>query len=570
MRLVGVAARHPAKPVCERRITMVTFRFAHPDILTPAESWLFRRVGTILPMPLVRGATAAGLHIVRLLGSGQTGELYLAEHPRLPRNLALKVLPDDLSADLAYRHQFDRESNLAAALWHPHIVGIYDRGEFEGRLWLAMDYVDGVDAAHLLGEKYPNGMPPDMVVEIVAAIADALDYAHDQGLLHRYVNPSNILLASSASDRRRILLAGFGIARRLDDVNSLTRADIAIGTASYRAPEELKNEEIDGRADQYSLACTAFHLLTGSPPFAHFNPAVVSTKQLNESPPRPGDIRPELTRFGGTFARALAKEPTDRFRRCQDFARALARGESKTFDVVDAGATAVTAASERNGAAPAQPGVPAAADAEVDVVDEVVAPPDVLRDAATHDASTTSDDAPITSRHRRLLHITALILLIVVVAVAVIVIVIYLRSPAESDDTPTNVEPTSSVAPIAPAPRSPARATPSPAMTSPPPPTVKAPTSTPPPPVTTARTTTSAPPPETTTPPTTKTQTTMSTTPTSSTPTSSSPPPGADSRPAVGMPCGPEQSGTTTPSNLGVPVSCVGTPGGFAWEPPGS
>lgn len=519
-------------------------------------------------MPLVRGATAAGLHIVRLLGSGQTGELYLAEHPRLPRHLALKVLPDDLSADLEYRYRFNRESNLAAALWHPHIVGIHDRGEFEGRLWLSMDYVEGVDAAHLLSDTYPNGMPADMVVEIVAAIADALDYVHDQGLLHRYVNPSNILIASSASDRRRILLAGFGIARPVDDVNNLTRPGIAIGTASYTAPEELKNEEIDRRADQYALACTAFHLLTGSPPFAHFNPAVMVSKQLNAPPPRPEDVRPELARFGGTFARALAKEPTDRFRRCQDFARALARGESKTFSFVDAGATAVATASERNGAAPTQPVVPAAADAQLDGADDAIAPPDVPSDAAAQRASATND-APETSRRRRLLHTATLVLPIAVVAVAGIAIVIYLRSAAGSEDTPTNVEPTSSVTPIAPAPRPPARATPPPAMTAPPLPTVKTPANAPPPSATTARTTTSAPPPQTTPPPTTKATTTKVPTPTSSTPTSSTPPAAPGSRPAVGMPCGPEQSGTTIPSNLGIPVNCVQTPGGFAWEPPG-
>ncbi len=519
-------------------------------------------------MPLVRGATAAGLHIVRLLGSGQIGELYLAEHPRLPRNLALKVMPDDLSADLEYRHRFNQESDLAAALWHPHIVGIYDRGEFEGRLWLSMDYVEGVDAVHLLSETYPDGMPPDMVVEIVAAIADALDYAHDQGLIHRYVNPSNILIASSASDRRRILLAGFGIARRLDDINSLTRADIAIGTASYTAPEQLKDEEIDGRADQYALACTAFHLLTGSPPFAHFNPSVVISKHLNESPPRPADVRPELTRFGGTFARALAKEPADRFRRCQDFARALDRGDSKSFNFADAGATAVTTASERNGATPTQPAVSVAADAGADGVDDVIAPPDVLPDTAAHDTA-TSDDAPMTSRRRRLLHTVALILSIVVVAVAGIVIVIYLHSAAESHDTPTNVEPTSSVTPMAPAPRPPARATPPPALTAPPPPTVRPSVSTPPPPATTATATTSASPPEATASPTTQAQTTRAPTPTSSTPTSSTPPAVPDTRPAVGMPCGPEQRGATTVGNAGGPVNCVQTPGGFAWEPPG-
>jgi serine/threonine protein kinase, bacterial len=523
-------------------------------------------------MPLVRGATAAGLQIVRLLGSGHIGELYLAEHPRLPRHLALKVLPDDLSADLEYRHRFTLESNLAAALWHPHIVGIYDRGEFEGRLWLSMDYVEGVDAARLLSDSYPDGMPPDMVVEIVAAVADALDYAHDQGLLHRYVNPTNILLASSPSDQRRILLAGFGIARRPDDVNSVTRADMAIGTASYTAPEQLKNEEIDGRADQYALACTAFHLLTGSPPFAHFNPAVLASKHLNESPPRPGDVRPELARFGGTFARALAKEPTDRFRRCQDFARALERGDSKSFSFAGGGAHAAPAASERNGAPPTPPAVPAAADVEVDGGDDVIAPPDVLADTTAHDATAppedvesgpAAEDAQTTSRRRRLVHTAALVLPIAVVAVAGIVIVMYLRSAAEPQDTPTNVEPTSSATPIAPAPRPPARATPPPAVTAPPPPTVR-------PPATTPTATTSPSPPETTAPPTTKPPTTKAQTTKSPTPTSSTTPPaGPDTRPAVGMPCGPDQTGATTVGNTGGPVSCVQTPGGFAWEPPG-
>ena len=555
---------------------MVASRFAHPDILTPPESWLPAPVCTILPMPLVRGATAAGLHIVRLLGSGQIGELYLAEHPRLPRQLALKVVSEELSADLEYRHRFNRESDVAAALWHPQIVGIYDRGEFEGRLWLSMDYVDGVDAAHLLSDTYPNGMPPDMVVEIVAAIADALDYAHDQGLLHRYVNPSNILLAKSTSDRRRILLTGFGIARRLDEFNNLTRANMAIGTASYTAPEQLKDEEIDGRADQYALACTAFHLLTGSPAYAHINPAVVISKQLNESPPRPGDVRPELTRFGGIFARALATEPADRFRRCQDFARALGRGASNNFNVVDAGATAVPSVSRGNGAAPTQPAMPAAPDADVDHVHDVIAPPDVLPAAAARDAtkppepperfesSTSSDNALITSRRRRLLHTATLVLPITVVAVGGIVIVMNLRSASESPDTPTNVEPTSSVTPIAPAPRRPASAIPPPVMTAPPPPTVRPPASTTPSPSTTTAVTTSTSPPHTTAPPTTRASTTKPSTPTSSTPAA-----GPDSRPAVGMPCGPEQSGTATVGNTGGPVNCVQTPGGFAWEPPG-
>ena len=322
-------------------------------------------------MPLVNGATAAGFHIVRLLGSGEIGELYLAEHPRLPRQQMLQLIPADVSVDLDYRERFTEESDLAAALWHPHIVGLTDRGEFEGQLWLSMDYVDGADAAQLLGDSYPDGMPPKMVIEIVSAIADALDYAHDRGVVHRYVNPSNILVSKSQSDRRRIALLGFGIARRLGDTNTLSRANVIIGIASYSAPEQLMDDVVDGRADQYALAGTAFHLLTGSPPFAHFNPAVLISKHLNDRAPLPSDVRPDLTDFDAIFARALAKDPIDRFRRCRDFAKALEatggtrshfRGASafrQASDLRDAGATALLAVPETDGVAPTEPAAPA-------------------------------------------------------------------------------------------------------------------------------------------------------------------------------------------------------------------
>jgi serine/threonine-protein kinase len=274
-------------------------------------------------MPLTNGATVAGFRIIRLIATGGMGEVYLAQHPRLPRHDALKVLPSDVSADPEFRERFHRESDMAAALWHPHIVGIHDRGEFEGRLWISMDYVDGVDAARLLYDNYSTGMPPDDVVEIVAAIADALDYAHDRGLCHRDVKPGNILLTEPSSGTRRILLADFGIARRIDDVSGLTQTNTAVGTVDYAPPEQLMGHNVDGRADQYALAATAYHLLTGSAPFANTNTAVVIGKHLNERPPRLGDVRPDLACFDATLSRALAKEPTGRFPRCEDFTEAL-------------------------------------------------------------------------------------------------------------------------------------------------------------------------------------------------------------------------------------------------------
>ena len=274
-------------------------------------------------MPLVIGATAAGFNIVRQLGYEEFGELYVAEHPRLPRQLVLHLIPAETSVDLDYRERFNQESDQAAALWHPNIAGLTDRGEFEDQLWLSTEYIDGPDSAQLLGESHPDGMPPRMVIEIVSAIAEALDYAHDQGVVHRYVNPGNILVGKSPADRKRIALTGFGVARPEGAHNTLTRAGMFIGTAGYTAPEQLMGDEFDGRVDQYALAASAFHLLTGSPPFAHFNPSVVVSKHLNERPPRPSDVRPDLTEFDAIFARALSQDPMDRYRRGRDFAKAL-------------------------------------------------------------------------------------------------------------------------------------------------------------------------------------------------------------------------------------------------------
>jgi serine/threonine protein kinase len=241
-------------------------------------------------MPLNDGAIFAGYRIVRLLGSGGMGEVYLAEHPRLPRRDALKVLPADVSADAEYRARFNREADLASTLWHPHIVSVHDRGEHYGQLWIS-DFVDGLDAARLLASRYPAGMPTDQAVRIVTAVASALDYAHKQGLLHRDVKPANIMLThpDDGDGEQRVLLADFGIARNVDDISGLTTTNMTVGTLAYSAPEQLKGEEIDGRADEYALAATAYHLLTGSQLFPHSNPAVFISRHLNATPPTLSD-----------------------------------------------------------------------------------------------------------------------------------------------------------------------------------------------------------------------------------------------------------------------------------------
>ncbi|WP_085079755.1 serine/threonine-protein kinase [Mycobacterium palustre] len=276
-------------------------------------------------MPLEVGQLFAGYRILRVLGAGGMGQVYVAAHPRLPREDALKVLPGNLTGDPEFRARFMREAELAATLSHPHIVAIHDRGEADGRFWISMDYVAGTDAGRLLRESYPGGMPPELVVPIVNAVASALDYAHHRGLLHRDVKPANILLTEPEDQTRRVYLADFGLARHIDDATGLTATNMTVGTVAYVAPEQLKGERVDGRADQYALACTAFHLLAGAPPYADSNAAVVISQHISAAPPSIGAHRADLAALDPVFATAMAKEPSDRFGDCRAFADRLAQ-----------------------------------------------------------------------------------------------------------------------------------------------------------------------------------------------------------------------------------------------------
>ena len=276
-------------------------------------------------MPLQNGAMFAGYTVRRMLGSGGMGEVYLVDHPRLPRHDALKVLRETATANPDFRTRFNREAELAASLWHPHIVGLHDRGEFEGRLWITMDYVEGTDAARLLKDRHPHGLPLDQVVAIVEAMGSALDYAHQRGLLHRDIKPANLLLTDGQGVDRRILLSDFGIARQIGEVSGLTATNHAMGTVAYSAPEQLMGGHIDGRSDQYALAATAFRLLTGESPYREPNQVAVISQHLHAPPPRVSERRPELAPLDPVLIRAMAKDPRDRFPTCSQFARAFAQ-----------------------------------------------------------------------------------------------------------------------------------------------------------------------------------------------------------------------------------------------------
>lgn len=281
------------------------------------------------------------------------GHVYLVQHPRLPRQDALKVLRTDVSDDGEFRERFIQEADLASALSHPNILTVHDRGEYDEQLWIATAYIDGIDAAQLMRE-HPAGMSVDQVLTIVTAIANALDYAHDRGLLHRDVKPANILLSQPDKDRqRRIYLADFGIARPIADASGLTATNLTVGTVAYAAPEQLMGEDLDGRADQYALAATAHHLLTGTPLYDNTNPVAVISRHLSTPAPALSERRPDLAPLDGVLHTGLAKDPAERFANCMTFAQALttAAGTSPTRSAIPQAAHTIAAEKYREPAA---------------------------------------------------------------------------------------------------------------------------------------------------------------------------------------------------------------------------
>ncbi|CAM3950169.1 bifunctional serine/threonine-protein kinase/ABC transporter substrate-binding protein [Nocardia ninae] len=264
------------------------------------------------------GEVFAGYVIKRRLGRGGMGAVYLAQHPRLPRLTALKLLDPELYADNEIRARFEREAALVARLDHPNIVQVYDRGFDEGLLWISMQYVNGVDAADI----DPRAVPPERAAEIIIETAKALDYAHAIGVLHRDVKPANILLArTTAGQGARVLLTDFGIARLRDESRQLTETGALAATLAYASPEQLSFTPVDHRSDQYSLACSLFWLLTGSSPFAAGSPAAIIAGHLQHAPPSARSLREELpSEVDAVLTKALAKQPDERFASCTEFA----------------------------------------------------------------------------------------------------------------------------------------------------------------------------------------------------------------------------------------------------------
>jgi len=269
------------------------------------------------------GTEFAGYRIEALIGRGGMSVVYRAENPRLGNKVALKLLAEELAADESFRERFVRESRTAAAINHPNIVTIYDAGDWDGVLYIAMRHVDG-DLKELLRRDGP--LPLETALSVVAQVGSALDAAHSRGLLHRDVKPANILLdpPSEPDGLPHAYLADFGLTKHLESRSGITASGQFVGTIDYMSPEQIEGRDVDARTDIYSLGCVVFECLAGTTPFRRETDVAVLWAHMREDPPPVTELRPDLpAAVDEVVATAAAKDPADRFATCHELVEGL-------------------------------------------------------------------------------------------------------------------------------------------------------------------------------------------------------------------------------------------------------
>jgi adenylate cyclase len=266
----------------------------------------------------------AGYRIESELGRGGMGVVYLAEDERLHRKVALKVLAPEVAHDDGFRARFARESELAAGLEHPNVVPIYQAGEADGRLFIAMRFIRGANLAQLL--EVEGRLEPARTLAILTQVASGLDEAHANGLVHRDVKPANILIAAGRDGGpEHAYLSDFGLTKRSDSATGPTRTGQVLGTLAYAAPEQIEGAIVDAAADVYSVGCVVFHSLTGQVPFRKDSDVAMMWAHVREAPPKATALRAELpARVDAVIAKAMSKDPAERYPSCGDLAADLA------------------------------------------------------------------------------------------------------------------------------------------------------------------------------------------------------------------------------------------------------
>jgi hypothetical protein len=295
------------------------------------------------------GSEFVGYRIDELIGCGGMGVVYRAYDLRLKRTVALKLVAPELALDERFRARFARETELAMSLEHPNVVPIHDAGDVGGDFYLAMRLVVGTDLRKLL--RAEGALEPARVVAICRQVAGALDAAHDKGLVHRDVKPSNVLL----DEKEHVYLADFGLTRRLGEQEAPVSDGRSLGTLAYVAPEQIESRAVDGRADVYALGCMLFECLTGTPPYLRGSLLETAWAHLEEAPPAARSLGAELPEsVDSVFSTALAKEPGDRYATCTmlivaveealGFRKAGRLGRTRSLLVATAALVAVIAA----------------------------------------------------------------------------------------------------------------------------------------------------------------------------------------------------------------------------------
>jgi cell division protein FtsN len=265
------------------------------------------------------GGVFAGHSIESVLGRGGMGVVYRATDMRLNRPTALKVIAPGLSADGDFRRRFQRESQLAASVRHPHVVPIFQAGEADGLLFVTMELIEGCDLRTLIGTR--GRLDAVTACEITGQVAAALDAAHASGLVHRDVKPANVLIREGASLHG--YLTDFGLTKRTSSQSGITKSGLFVGTVDYAAPEQIRGMPVDARADVYALGCVLFEMLAGEPPFRRENEYATIYAHTSTPPPDLGELAPGVhPAVQAVVARALEKDPEDRFPSAGDFGRA--------------------------------------------------------------------------------------------------------------------------------------------------------------------------------------------------------------------------------------------------------
>ena len=316
------------------------------------------------------GSRLAGYRLDEQIGRGGMAVVYRAYDTRLERPVAIKVLTPELAEDEAFRQRFIRESRTAAAVDHPNIIPIFEAGEASGVLFIAMRFVQGPNVQALVETTGP--LPVARACHIITQVAAALEAAHSHGLVHRDVKPANMLLDSGGGGDYpgHAYLSDFGLSKRALSVSALTSTGQFLGTLDYIAPEQIEARAVDGRTDEYALACSAYTMLSGQPPFVRDESVAVMWAQISAIPPALTTRRPDLpAAVDDVMAKALAKVPMERYATCPEFAVALRRACGLGSSGTDPGQAAIfpdpppREATRIVPAVPADPGTAPAGDA---------------------------------------------------------------------------------------------------------------------------------------------------------------------------------------------------------------